>query len=551
MRQFYSALASYNTTRPHKHVVYVPYDQLTDQIGPLADLPPEETTIIMIESLWKGKRRSYHQQKLATVLANSRCFALEQAQRGVQVLYRYCNTPFATELRQTMLEHNIATVTVMEPAERELRQDLHRLVRRGKVNIVSHEGWLTTQTDLLNTRPKPPWRMDAFYQHLRKKTGLLVESDKQIGGKYSFGAENRKPWKTTPSPPDFPVFPTNPIKEEVRETIEAHFADHPGTLSLDNLPCTKQDALTLWKWACETCLHNFGRSKDAMSTKSASPFHNLISPLLNLHRLLPANLVRDVHRLDIPLKSKEGFIRQVLGWREFVHHIHRITDGFRHLDTDSGTKTFGVVPSTGKENIDRGSLINELHAHQPLPDAFWGKDSGLHCLDQVVQEVMAEGYTPHISRLMILANLATLMEIRPREITDWFWVSFIDAYDWVVEPNVLAMGTFATGEVLSTKPHVSNANYINKRSNLCTECSFDPKKDCPVTNLYWRFLVKHHDRFSNNFRMKMALSTARRRSPEKREMDQLIFEWLHEHLKRGKAIRRQNLPIMQGSACAK
>ena len=249
------------------------------------------------------------------------------------------------------------------------------------------------------------------------------------------------------------------------------------------------------------CMVHFGLYEDAMHTDSKSLFHTRISPLLNLHRLLPKQVVQDIEQLDIPFNSKEGFIRQVLGWREFMYQIHEYTDGLRRIPNKDGTWTEHptVQIETDIPEQDGGTLINVLGYQTPLPDAFWGKKCGLNCLDSVVKDVMDDGFTHHIPRLMVLANIATLLEIKPREITDWFWVSFIDAFDWVVEPNVLAMGTFATGEVLSTKPYIAGAGYINKMSNFCKGCTFNPKKNCPLTRLYWAYLDKHRERFKDNF----------------------------------------------------
>jgi deoxyribodipyrimidine photolyase-related protein len=257
-----------------------------------------------------------------------------------------------------------------------------------------------------------------------------------------------------------------------------------------------------------------------MSVESRSLFHTRISALLNNGRLLPARVVRDVEALAIPLASKEGFIRQVLGWREFIHHVHAQTEGFRTLDLEGSP--------------------NALGAKERLPRAFWGEPSGLRCLDRVVEEVWETGYGHHITRLMILSNLATLLSIDPREETDWFWVAYIDAYDWVVEPNVLGMGTFALGDLFVTKPYVSGAAYIHKMSDYCAECAFSPRKDCPITALYWDFLERHKRVLKDNPRVAMPLRSLAKRDRAQKRRDRETRLWVQRTLAESRVLRPRN-----------
>jgi deoxyribodipyrimidine photolyase-related protein len=256
-----------------------------------------------------------------------------------------------------------------------------------------------------------------------------------------------------------------------------------------------------------------------MSTKSTNLFHTRLSALLNLHRILPGRVVRDALALEIPLASKEGFVRQILGWREFVRHVHDATDGFRE-----------------HAGIDGGAAPSFLGADNPLPPAYWGRRSGLECLDRVVEGVWAEGYSHHITRLMVLCNLATLLDVSPRELTDWFWVAYVDAYDWVVEPNVLGMGTFAAGDLMTTKPYVSGAAYIDRMSDYCEGCALDPKTTCPITPLYWAFLERHRERLAGNPRMRLPLSSLKRRNDDRRRRDAAIFEKVRDELDRGQRL---------------
>ncbi|MGC6510170.1 MAG: cryptochrome/photolyase family protein [Myxococcota bacterium] len=542
---FFKALAAHERQTTVKKWVYVPYDQLNTSLGPVCELAPSETGIILIESLAKGKRRPYHQQKLALILCNQRHFALEQAQIGYRIHYAMTADSYANTLQQ--IYKVTGQIHMMEAAEYELRKELEPLIQEGVIRLHPNETWLTQEADFdAGTKGKRPWRMDLFYQYLRRKTNILMENGKPVGGKYSLDGENRKPWKGTPPAPQLPRFQPDPIALEAKALIEKVFHNHIGTIDLNHLPCTQAHAESLWRWVQDECLVNFGPYEDAMSTQSKTLFHSCLSPLINLNRLLPKRIINDVLALDLPLSSKEGFIRQVLGWREFMRHVHRKTHGFRRLEEQEWSSEVSPCakwghPRPAHSTSDGGSLINALDYQTPLPEAFWGKESGLNCLDHVVNQVMETGFTHHIPRLMVLANIATLLEIQPREITDWFWVSFIDAYDWVVEPNVLGMGTYATGPLFTTKPYIAGSNYINKMSDFCKECAFHPKKTCPITRLYWAFLERHKSKFKSNFRLSMILRTLDKRSPDNKALDAFAFEQVRRQLGNAQSLTPESL----------
>lgn len=554
MKGFNARLDQHDTEADVRRWIYVPYDQLSDGIGPLAQEKPSDVGIVLIESSWKGERRPYHKQKLALILANQRHFALEQAKRGVAIRYDTTDRPYSEALERVARE--LGPLQAMEPSERELRVDLQRLVDDGGLELLEHEGWLTTTEQFEASQKRgPPWRMDAFYRHLRKETGILMEDGKPVGGKYSFDAENREAWDGDPPAPEAPTFPVDEITQEVVDLIRSRFDHHPGTLEPDSLPATAKDAERLWEWAKEHCLANFGPYEDAMSVRSSGLFHTRVSALLNLHRLLPARIVAEVIELDIPLPSKEGFVRQVLGWREFVRHVHHATDGFRQLPDgeasvagtpgDGGYARWSGEPWPGSEHVDRldgGAEPSVLESYEPLPAAFWGAPSGLRCLDHVVADVWASGYGHHITRLMVLSNIATLIDTSPRELTDWFWSAYADAYDWVVEPNVLGMGTFALGELMTTKPYVSGAAYINRMSDYCAGCEFDPKIDCPITNLYWAFLARHKKQLDDNPRLRLPLANLSRRDKERRRHDAKVFRWVRDTLNNAATLSPADAP---------
>lgn len=520
---FARALAAQNPKRKKgRRYLFVPYDQLSSAMGPLSREPAQELGVVLVESREKAGRRPYHRHKLAFVLSNLRHFALEQAARGVHVVHVAGDHGYAEALRGVVPE--LGQLRVQEPAEYELRHELAPLVAEKKVVVVPHEGWLSSEQDFAQACPAPQFRMDAFYKHMRKRTGILMNGQKPEGGAFSFDAENRKPWKGEPPAPNAPSFPVDDVKREVKELVDRIFHDHPGEVRLEHLPATLSDAEAAWTFAKKHVLEHFGPYEDAMSVRSSTLFHTRISALLNVHRLSPKRVVDEAVASRAPLASREGFVRQILGWREFVRHVHRVSAGFRDLSC------------TGADVPEGPARPSQLGANVALPRVFWGgAESGLHCLDHVIGDVWKEAYGHHITRLMIVANLATLLDLSPRELTDWFWVAYDDAYDWVVEPNVLGMGTYAAGPLMTTKPYVSGAAYIAKMSDYCKSCAFDPKTSCPVTRLYWSFLDRHETALAGP-RMAVPLVALRKRSADERKRDRETFEWVSRTLAEGKKL---------------
>ncbi len=528
-----NSLDARSATGGNRNWLFVAYDQLSDALGPLSREPPETLGIVVVENLWKARRRPYHKQKLANVLCNLRHFAIEQARRGVAVMHVVGDAPYGELLRPIAIRlqgngeaRRFRAMRVMRPAERELRVDLAPLVAEGLLCEVPHDGWLTGREQFLRAcGESPPYRMDAFYRLVRRETGVLMRGAKPLGGGFSFDGENRKRWPGAPSAPEPPRFEVDAIRAEVGELIERHFAGYPGRVDLTRVAASRADAEKMLAWAVDACLAEFGPYEDAMSSRSRGLFHTRLSTLINLHRLTPREVIdavldraRDGESDDVGLASVEGFVRQVLGWREFVHHVHEVTDGFR------------IVPEgVPVREAVHGAGPSFLGAANQLPRAYWGEaESGLNCLDSVIQGVIEEGYSHHITRLMVLANIATLLDVDARELTDWFWVMYADAYDWVVEPNVLGMGSFAVGDLMTTKPYVAGAAYIDRMSDYCAGCRYVPKggdagRACPLTRLYWAFLWRHRERFDRNVRMSVVMRAVEKRSDDEKQRDNEVF----------------------------
>ena len=515
------------------------FDQLHEQLLP-KDINPEKTGLLFIETTWKTRQLPYHKQKLALLLSNQRHYALEMKKRGFEIRYEFSIDSYADVLRN--LSVKLGPITVTEPAEYVIRISFTALEDDGVIQSLPHTGWMTSTSDFIDAvGDKPPWRMDKFYRYIRKKKKILVDENlKPVGGDWSYDSQNRLPWDGAVELPALPSFEPNAVTQEVVQMIEQQFNHHPGVLRIESLPSTDEHAEALWNWAKSTVMFWFGPYEDAMTIEHTTLFHTTISSLLNLNRLQAKTVVNEAIALDIPLHSKEGFVRQILGWREFVRHVHTQTDGFQSEVPEDAAF---IRPGAGWEGewAQPRSTMNVLEAKYPLPKAFWGAKSGMLCLDSAVEQVVKTGYTHHIPRLMVLANIGTLLGVNPRELTDWFWAMFTDAYDWVVEPNVLAMGTYAVGEVMTTKPYVCGTPYIKKMGDYCGDCSLHHKKSCPISDMYWDFLEINKEHFNKNHRMFMPMRNLAKRDAEKIEKSRRVVKYVRSKLSEGVVVNPTEL----------
>jgi deoxyribodipyrimidine photolyase-related protein len=536
-----SQLAS--PARAERWILVTP-DQLHRDLGAMRAAVAGRDGVVLLESGAWLRRRPYHRMRLALILLNQRAFAVECARAGLAVRYERDQRTMVEMVER--LARELGPLEATAWAEREMRAELDPLVQAGRLRRQPHDGWLTEQADFKGCRRGVQWSMDAFYRRVRQRTGLLMdERGEPQGGRFSFDVENRQAWTGTPPAPAAPRFAMDELRTEVQRTIEADYAEHPGELDVASVPAWLSECQDLWVWARRACLPHFGPFEDAMSRSSRGLFHSRMSPLMNVWRMPARTMVEDVAGMDLPIASKEGFIRQVIGWREFVRWVHLETDGFRDAwpaaaaPGDGGYARWSGRAWAAPEmppGVDGGAAPVTLGSGTQLPPAFWGKPSGLRCLDEVVASVWREGWSHHITRLMVLGNLATLLDVNPRELADWFWIAYMDAWDWVVEPNVLAMATYATGGVMTTKPYVAGSAYIDGMSDYCGGCAFKPGKDCPITPLYWAFLARHEEKLKSNPRMKLVMGSLRRRTPEKRQADHATFVHVRDMLVQGRRL---------------
>lgn len=497
-------------------------DQLDRRSAIFEDWNPNTDAIWMAEVAEESTHVPSHPARIALFLSAMRHFRDELESKGFRVYYRLLddkNNPgsLSAELKAAIAELRPERIICIEPGDYRVRTALLEAVPA--LEILPDRHFLCS-LDQFNAHAhgRKQLRLEYFYREMRRAHGVLMDGNQPAGGEWNYDSENRAAFgKQGPGtvPPPL-AFPPDRTTRDVLALVRQRFASHAGSLDHFSWPVTPAQARAALDDFITHRLPFFGAHQDAMWTNEPFLYHSRISAALNLKLLDPREAIAAAEnayrRHDAPLAAVEGFIRQILGWREFVHHVHEATDGFRTVSTDV------------------------LGAGRPLPPAFWGTPSGLHCLDTVVADVWREGWSHHITRLMVLSNLATLLDLSPRELTDWFWVAYVDAFDWVVEPNVLAMGTYATGPLMTTKPYVSGAAYIARMSDYCRGCRFDPATSCPITRLYWAFLARHEAPLVGNPRMAMPMRSLAKRPAAARREDAETFVRVSAQLAAGQVV---------------
>lgn len=494
---FLRAIRQYapDPARPPRRWVLVLYDQLRPR-HPLLTGPPADTGVIYIETSAKPARRAYHARKLVLVLSAMRHDAGGRGRAGHPVRYHVSDAWYDAALREIRARHGIDHVDVLAPAEAEVRESLAALAW---VTLHPNSLFLTDAAFYRRVFPRPgARRLETFYRAARTATGLLMDGTSPAGGSWNYDAENRKPWKGTPPAPPVPQWSSDAITREVMDLVRTRYPQSLGAVDGFGEPVTAEQAALAADDFFAYRLPWFGPFEDAMAADAPDLFHSRLSAALNLGLLDPLVLCERAEAAyrsgAAPLASAEGFIRQILGWREFVRHVY-------------------------EEDRALYATTNALDATLPLPAWYWGEPSGMRCLDTTVAQVLATGYSHHITRLMVLSNIATLLGVDPHALNHWFWVAYLDAYEWVVTPNVVGMATYADGGRLGSKPYVSSGKYIQRMGpSLCAGCAFTPAdttgpRACPLNHLYWDFLERNRDRLGRNVRMQIPLAALRRLTP--------------------------------------
>ena len=472
--------------------VWILGDQLVERHPALAEAEKgyhrDNIRVVMVESARRTRRLPYHRKKLVLLFSAMRHYARELEGRGFQVDYVRSASTLAglIEHLESWQPAAFYCMAASEYAGRRFQEQVLPDHLTQPITILPNTQFLIGQYD---PYPEPVankrYTMEHFYRAMRKHFKVLVdEAGNPTGGSWNFDKDNRKPLPKDITVPKPPTFGPDAITAEVMEEVAAMPAG-TGTVDGFDLAVERESARASFDDFLTHRLENFGPYEDAMSQDHAILFHSAISPYLNLGLLEPMNLIRRVAEVyedgGAPINSVEGFIRQVMGWREYIYWQYwRVGPGFGEL--------------------------NFWQAERRLPEFFWTAETDLHCLQQVLQRVSQTGYSHHIERLMVLSNFCLLAGIQPQEVNAWFLASFIDAYEWVMAPNVLGMGLHADGGLTGTKPYIASANYINKMSNYCDSCRYQPKvrtgpQACPFNFLYWNFLIANEEILRANPRM--------------------------------------------------
>ncbi|MGB7086534.1 MAG: cryptochrome/photolyase family protein [Phormidesmis sp.] len=472
------------------------------------------TPIILIESLSHARERRYHKQKLILIWSAMRHFAKALEADGWPVTYKISES-FEGPLTEWIEQQGLDEVRVMEPADRPFAAYLNTLTLPCKLvqtpnnhfpwSTQDFEAWAESRKSLL---------MESFYREGRKRFDILMKGKKPVGEQWNFDKENRKPPKGKISGPAPLIFEPDEITKDVINTVEAVNFPTFGKSENFGWAVTRQQALAVLDNFVSDRLPTFGPYQDAMVTGEDTLWHALLSPYLNIGLLQPMEVIKAVEQAyennNLPLNCVEGFIRQVLGWREYMRGV------YNHVDADYPSRNYF-------EHI------------QSLPDFFWDGNTEMNCLHQTIDTIRRTGYAHHIQRLMILANFSLIAGLSPQAVEDWFHAAFIDAYDWVMQTNVIGMGLFADGGLLATKPYAASANYINKMSDYCKGCQYNHKARtgedaCPFNFFYWDFLARHREKLSRQGRMNFILNNLDRMSDEERkEIAQKAKDWRESH----------------------
>ena len=502
---------------------------LGDQLNPTLDALDAADDVLMIEAHDFGDRRRYHSHKLTLVFSAMRHFRDDLRDRGYDVTYHEADS-FGAGIDAFRSDRPNADVRVMRPPSHRGGERLRELVeaRGGSLELLENELFRTTPAEWrewADDAAGDTYRQENWYRHVRRETGVLMDGDEPVGGEWNYDDLNRETPPDDWVPPERPRFEPDGLTRETHAWVRERF-DTWGNPSLDGFawPVTREEALAALDAFVARGLPAFGRYEDAMVEGEPFVSHSTLSPAINLGLLDPREAVSAVETayaergvepgaydpderagtgtvtLDafdgvdgrgdedlppVPLNAAEGFVRQVLGWREFLRHVYR-------------------------EAMPELADANQLDQSRDLPPLYWDGDTDMTCLSEAVGHVREYGYAHHIERLMILSNFALIYGVDPAELNEWFHLGFVDAYHWVTTPNVVAMGSFGT-DVLSSKPYAASGSYVNRMSDYCASCPYAVSRTtgegaCPFNALYWEFLADNEETLRGTGRMGLMYS---------------------------------------------
>jgi deoxyribodipyrimidine photolyase-related protein len=492
----------------HSHLILVLADQLSWHNPALADADPNRDQLLLAEVVQETTYVKHNKHKIAFLLAAMRHFRVEAEQKGFTVHYTTIDEGVVSLLaavQMVLARTQVNQVILCEPGEWRLRCEFESWpdqlgiaceMREDSRFLASHavfDEWADGQKSL---------RMEYFYRLMRKRYQLLLDaSGGPEGGQWNYDADNRSGWRNKDLVPARRQPAVSPITRQVIIEVDALFADHPGDLKHFCAAVTRAEAEQQLDDFLTHFLPLFGQYQDALAEESPTLFHGLIGLYLNAGLLEPLEVCRQVERRyqlgEVSLAATEGFIRQILGWREYVRGIY-----------------WRFMPHYAEHNT--------WQAVRPLPAWFWTAETPMRCLSKAIGQSLDLGYAHHIQRLMVIGNFALIAGLSVKQVCEWYLAVYVDAYEWVELPNTLGMALNADGGIMASKPYAASGNYIAKQGNHCAQCQFDPKqttgpKACPYNSLYWHFIDQNLASLSTNPRMSLITSQWKKRDPEQKQ----------------------------------
>jgi deoxyribodipyrimidine photolyase-related protein len=480
-------------------VVWITGDQLHEEHPALAAADKAKDRVLFIESRKRSEQQKYHQIKLVLIFAAMRHRAAALRREGWKVDYVSLTGGFLQALEDYVGEHKPEAILVQEMSQYEFSKGLSALEGKlgVRIEIFPTNQFLVPREDFTKWAGKSRHLiMEHHYRRVRKALKILVDENGQPeGGAWNFDPKNRRTHgalvKSKVKLPATPHLEPDAVTREVIALVNKDFDDHPGDAADFWLPVTRESARAWLKDFITHRLSQFGLWEDVMVEHENVLFHSVLSPLLNIGLLQPRECVdAAVAAYDAgraPIESVEGFVRQIIGWREFINGVYWLT-----------------MPGYVKHNA--------LGAHRPLPKWVYTGDTDMNCLHHTIRQVMHTAYNHHIQRLMVLGNFFLLGGFEPQAVLRWYTEMYVDAHDWVMAANVIGMILHAGGGFMATKPYAASAAYINKMSNYCQGCRYKPNvrtgpDACPFNFLYWNFFAEHAERFQHNPRVAMMIRT--------------------------------------------
>lgn len=471
-------------------------DQLSRGLSALEHADPAHDRVVMMEVRDEGTYVPHHPQKIILILSAMRHFAEALRAEGFDVTYITLDDPrsrgsFTETLRgvaASMKPQRLITTEASEYRVRQMQQGWQEALGL-PVDIRRDHRFFCGEAEFADwARGKKSLVMEMFYRTMRQKTGYLMEGKKPLGGQWNFDKENRRPLKKGAPLPPHKAFAPDALTREVIALVKAEFADHFGRAEPFDYPVTRAQALDALHHFTTYLLPHFGDYQDAMRTGEPYLYHSRLSAALNIGLLSPQEIcaaAEDAHRSGhAPLNAVEGFIRQILGWREFIRGIYWL-----HM------------PAYVEKNA--------LSATRPLPGFYWSGDTDMRCLHEAITMTRDFAYSHHIQRLMVTGLFALLIGANPKEVHEWYLAVYADAFEWVELPNTLGMSQFADGGIVGTKPYAASGAYIQRMSDFCGGCRYDVTQKegpgaCPFNYLYWDFLDRHEATLGKNPRLAIA-----------------------------------------------